>query len=192
YTSISWSAGGKLWVHGGQATTGMAKDLWCITTEVGSLWNEPTVTGNPLNRYAHSTVITAAGRLWVFGGYTPGGRANDLWYVDTEAGNPSWHEATVTGNLPATRYKHSAVISVEGVMWVFGGNAGRQENDLWSIGLEAAALAWLERSPSGTLPDGRVDHTAVITGAGRMWIFGGTSCVLSMDGCKLPIRSFLV
>ena len=29
---------------------------------------------------------------------------------------------------------------------------------------EANALAWQERSPSGTLPDKRADHTAVITG----------------------------
>eukprot|EP00439_Symbiodinium_sp_Y106_P047063 s2339_g6.t1 len=174
YTSISWAAG-KLWLHGGDATGGWANDLWYITTEVGSLWVEATVTGNPLTRYAHTTVITAAGRLWVFGGYKTGGRANDLWYVDTEASNFSWHEATVTGDLPPTRYKHSAVISVEGVMWVFGGQSVGKTNDLWSIDLEANALAWQERSPSGTLPDKRADHTAVITGAGRMWIFGGVS-----------------
>ena len=55
---------------------------------------------------------------------------------------------------------------------------------------QAATPTWVDRSPSGTSPSARYFHSAVVTTAGEMWVFGGdnSSQVLG-DSCMLVERA---
>jgi len=75
-------------------------------------------------------------------------------------------------NPPPPRYAHSAVV-YGGKMVVFGGErSGYAFNDLWSY--DFAEGAWSHVTPkSGHIPAPRYDHTAVVTSAGKMVVYGG-------------------
>jgi hypothetical protein len=83
----------------------------------------------------------------------------------------SWRKVDAA-NPPPPRYAHSAVVH-EGRMVVFGGErSGYAFNDVWSF--EFASGVWEHVTPkSGHIPAPRYDHTAVVTAAGAMVVFGG-------------------
>ena len=138
----------KLWIFGGvyDGPSGPPlSDMWNIDLSLAmdlplAVWSR-VFTSGPAAHYGHSAVISASGKMWIFGGMdaSVGGR-NDLWCVDTTASSPAWQQVLVSGNTPPARADHSAVMTATGTMFVFAGRMDLEHfNDLWSIDLEAGS-----------------------------------------------------
>ena len=85
----------------------------------------------PLSSLHFSLVII----LCRFGGW--GGRdcLNDTWSFDIST--RKWTELQCTGSIPSPRGRHTAVL-VDGVMYVFGGYAGKiYLDDLYALQLSS-------------------------------------------------------
>ena len=164
------TASGRMWIFGGEgANDSDSGDLWHIDLEADSpTWSQHVASG-PAARRNHKAVITTSDHMWIFGGVASGvGLYDDLWYIDLQAGSPTWNQVTVSG--PVARQAHSAVVTAVGCMWIFAGYAQTALDDLWYIDLDGSRT-WSQVNASG--PQARLYHSAVITGSGQMWIFGG-------------------
>ena len=142
-------------------------------------WTAPVidVSALPPARELSSSVVTASGVMWIFGGAGDPDLLNDLWYRHLQVPHSVWVQVT-TLHRPSARTGHSAVVSPAGLMWVFGGGGGwfRETdgfrlNDLWHIDLESPSPSWTEVNVP-IAPSARYRHTAVLS-SGRMWVFGG-------------------
>lgn len=98
--------------------------------------------------------------------------------------NLQWVKVSTTGKPPSARFGHTSVYnSSSNRMIVFGGGTGFPGpcvNDLWvlkrpnSVG---GGPAWIQLTPTGTLPGVRLGHTAAYDAASNtMIVFGGTDC----------------
>eukprot|EP00439_Symbiodinium_sp_Y106_P044193 s6153_g5.t1 len=131
------SPSGRMFVFGGASGAGHYNDLWFIDA-LSLEWHEVAVLGSaPLVRDGASAVLTPTGKMWIFGGYSPGtGHLDDLWYVDTEAGSPSWTPVSM-GTAPPGRFYPYAFLTPAGHMYIFAGQgiSGRLA-DLWFVNIE--------------------------------------------------------
>lgn len=88
----------------------------------------------------------------------------------------TWTELAPTGPLPSARQFHTAIYDpVRDRMVVFGGReySGFYVNDAWALSL-GNPPAWTVLTPSGTLPGGRMLHSAIYDAVrDRMVVFGG-------------------
>ena len=95
---------------------------------VATKWFKAAPSETPSGRYGHSAIVDQKARMWIYGGHTGQGLANDMLYlglddIDIAAGKwSSWIKVTTTGT-PAARAMHSAVV-YKNRMWIFGGTAG--------------------------------------------------------------------
>lgn len=95
-----------------------------------------------------------------------------LLLVQRAAGaSPRWSEVAANGSWPDPRFSHSAVVTDEGRMLVFGGNTLDAVNHLYA--LDFARAEWTKLKPMGEAPAKRYGHSAVALSRGRMLIFGG-------------------
>ncbi len=173
--SAVWdAAAGKMYVFGGSGV-GVLNDLW-VYSAGDNAWERLTPQGTPPPAHAsHSAVWdAAAGRMYLFGGYSGGADSlTDLWVYS--AGDHPWERLTPQG--PACRH-HSAVWdAAAGRMYLFGGYSDYggvgNLNDLWVY--SAGDNTWEKLTPQGTPPPARGDHSAVWdAAAGKMYVFGGT------------------
>lgn len=101
------------------------------------------------------------------------------------AGGPGGNSGTWTGLMPtgagpSARWGHSAVLDpVRGGILIFGGTdiadgaVVNPVNDLWLLSIGTPA-AWIPVTTTGTPPEPRQGHSAVLDGANqRMLVFGG-------------------
>ena len=99
---------------------------------------------SPLHRAGHAAAVRLSdATLWVFGGLTPGGMANDLWRLDLETG--VWAEVPLEAP-PAARYGHHLFVREDGDLIVAGGQGGqgtivRIRTTLGQV-VPLATLAW--------------------------------------------------
>uniref|UniRef100_T1JJ12 BTB domain-containing protein n=1 Tax=Strigamia maritima TaxID=126957 RepID=T1JJ12_STRMM len=126
-------------------------------------------------RRSKHTVVAYKDAIYVFGGDNGKNMLNDLLRFDVK--DKSWGRAFTTGNPPAPRYHHSAVVN-ESSMFVFGGYTGdihsnsnlTNKNDLFEY--KFATGQWVEWKFIGKTPPARSAHgTAVYEG--KLWIFAG-------------------
>lgn len=106
-------------------------DLWSYDPAAGT-WTELNDGGlRPAPRDYTSIIADEAGSIWMFGGRTENGVANDFWSVDPLTGTWTQHDATIG---PAARRSHDSVWDAEnGLLWVFGGRGDSGAlNDLWA------------------------------------------------------------
>ena len=142
------------------------------------VWRKLTPAGTPPPpRQAHTTV-SYDGKLWVFGGERSSYAFNDVWAYDLAA--DSWAFVTpAAGALPAPRHDHTAVVTAEGVMLVYGGRQGMTAlSDLWAFNLHTATWTLVTETVSaeGLGARSRYSHAAVIPpGSSAMYVFGGYS-----------------
>ena len=117
-------------------------------------------------------------RMIVFGGEAEGSTSRSVWALSLE-GPPVWTSLTPLGEGPEARYAHTSIYDpVRDRMIVFGGYSHRTEtyhNDVWALSL-AGAPVWTQLQPSGPLPAGRLEHSAVYDPVqDRIVVFGGMS-----------------
>ena len=121
-------------------------DLFAYDT-VRSEWSKIKPSGvAPSKRYGHQTVVTADGRLIVFGGYN-GTFLSDVHELTVDVADSgtlvgSWRLVATSGEAPAARDGHSAVLAPDGsTMLVYGGFDGKNQlNDL--VALDTDTFEW--------------------------------------------------
>lgn len=126
-------------------------------------------------RRSKHTVVAYKDAIYVFGGDNGKQMLNDLLRFDVR--DKSWGRAFTTGNPPAPRYHHSAVVH-EKSMFVFGGYTGdihsnsnlANKNDLFEYNFTTGQ--WTEWKFEGRMPVPRSAHGAAVYD-GRLWIFAG-------------------
>ncbi|CAE7792877.1 rngB [Symbiodinium sp. CCMP2592] len=167
----------SMWIFGGWDGNTVG-DLWSLGLEDSPMeWMQASVS-SPGSFYNPVTVVTE-NLLWLFGGYGDGphcgGWSNQLYSIDLSASSLAW---TDHGGYGYPRNKHSGIVTSTGVMWVFGGNLCREyysTDDVGhfiSIDLRAQVISYTSHS-SYNEPSWRKEHSAVVTAAGVMWLFGG-------------------
>ncbi|XP_014218455.1 leucine-zipper-like transcriptional regulator 1 [Copidosoma floridanum] len=126
-------------------------------------------------RRSKHTVVAYKDAIYVFGGDNGKRMLNDLLRFDVK--EKSWGRAFATGQPPAPRYHHSAV--VHGCsMFVFGGYTGdihsnsnlTNKNDLFEYRFTTGQ--WVEWKFYGKTPVARSAHGAAIYD-NKLWIFAG-------------------
>eukprot|EP00913_Durusdinium_trenchii_P008024 g7524.t1 len=176
--SAVMDASQKIWIFGGDDGSSFLNDVHYLDTQAATpTWTTPSVAGtNPTARYRHTGVMDASGKMWIFAGIDSSGYLNDVHYLDTQAGTPTWTTPSVSGTSPEIRNRHVAVMDGNGKMWIFGGwgPGNLYLNDVHCLDTQAATPTWTTPSLSGTSPSGREQLTALMDWSGKMWIFGGT------------------
>ncbi len=169
---------GKQWILlGGIIQSDQTADVYTIDLESLTCEKRPAGKGaGPKPLDSHTAVMSAEGKIVVFGGYVGARRSAQSFEYDSK--NNFWREISPkNGTRPAPRAGHSAIF-FEGAMYVFGGTGedGEPRNDLWKFDL--ATETWTEiqkpKDPHVYWPQGRAGHSAVLdSAAGIMYIFGG-------------------
>ena len=92
------------------------------------------------------------------------------------------------GNIPALRYQATTWTDTSGNLWLFGGNANAEFNDLWKFNPTTNEWAWMAGSSIGNqpgnygtmgtasaqnVPGAREDASGWTGSDGKFWLFGG-------------------
>jgi hypothetical protein len=112
----------------------------------------------PHSIYAPGQCVDQSGRLWVFGG-TLGSSSNDLWCFDPaieqwawmgggqlidQAGHYGIKGVPSPDNWPRSRgYCAAMWCDLNGDLWMFGGLAGAEYNDLWRYEISTGLWTWM-------------------------------------------------
>ena len=173
------SPAGRMWVFAGRddkVSYQFLSDTWYIDLQAAShSWTQVLTGNSPSARGRHSAVLAPTGKLWIHGGTdNTNSLLSDLWYLQTEnLTSPTWTE--LAAGSSSERKDHSAVITASGRMYIcFGGISSGQTNSLRYIDLEDSSPSWIDVNPCCNTPPGvRWNRGAVLSDAGRMWVFGG-------------------
>eukprot|EP00013_Stygamoeba_regulata_P019579 CAMPEP_0177654394 /NCGR_PEP_ID=MMETSP0447-20121125/14303_1 /TAXON_ID=0 /ORGANISM="Stygamoeba regulata, Strain BSH-02190019" /LENGTH=621 /DNA_ID=CAMNT_0019158029 /DNA_START=286 /DNA_END=2149 /DNA_ORIENTATION=- len=169
HTAVPYN--GSIYVFGGDGKDSRRIcDLQKYNTESFS-WTRPECQGCvPDSRSGHSCVVWRDSMV-IFGGRDGRNHFGDIYmynFVDE-----TWSKLETRGALVKRRYRHSACI-FGNCMFVFGGEQGGEQgvcfNDFYELNLETNE--WREVHATGTVPEPRSGHTAVVHD-GSMYIFGG-------------------
>jgi hypothetical protein len=154
---------GKIWVIGGQNSTGgYLNDVW--NSSDGETWTQ--AANGPFTARIFHTSVVFDNKIWVIGGCTnsdTGTVVNDVWSYD----GSNWARVTANGGFPA-RYRHTSVV-FGGKIWIIGGSgsSGRL-NDVW---YSENGREWHEATANAAFT-ARYAHASVAFN-NRMWVIGG-------------------
>uniref|UniRef100_A0A7S0N023 Attractin/MKLN-like beta-propeller domain-containing protein n=1 Tax=Pyramimonas obovata TaxID=1411642 RepID=A0A7S0N023_9CHLO len=136
------------------------------------VWSKVEAHNPPPPRYAHSAVVHDA-TMYVFGGERSAYAFNDVWaYSFAEE---KWSFVTPTaGPAPAPRYDHTAAVTADGVMVIYGGRSGAKVmGDMWAFDLRNHTWS-LIRDEASQDAGARFGHAAAIPpNSHHMYVFGG-------------------
>eukprot|EP00756_Hemistasia_phaeocysticola_P059084 Hpha_TRINITY_DN35792_c0_g1::TRINITY_DN35792_c0_g1_i1::g.139844::m.139844 len=152
--------------------------------EPGNLLDSPASGIRPMVRYGAESVQVPGGFV-VTHGYMFDHRTahptwmNDSWRFDFETGR--WSPLVARNRGPSPRYKN-VIFSFKHALYVHGGDDGGHTksnthvwgahfNDLWKY--DMGGQKWQKLTQSGSLPDPRQGHTAVVLEEGVVVVFGG-------------------
>jgi hypothetical protein len=167
-----------------------------------------------------------AGHLWLFGGSGGGSGPNgdtvellDLWEFDPSTKEWTWMGGSsnsncvycfqpgvygtlgtpASGNHPGGRFDATSWTDRSGNLWLFGGQGGSYNNDLWEFNPSTSEWAWMGGSvdvpntlgkpgvygtlgipAAGNVPGGRAEASNWTDSSGNFWLFGGYG--LDADG----------
>ena len=174
------SVGSTVYVHGGARST----DSTDLTNEFYSFdtiqWRWVLLTADegvsgtpPTARFRHA--MAAVGHeIFLFGGYTNGGKSAEVFEFDTIL--LTWVYLAATGTSPSRRDGH-AMISVGIKLFVFGGKVGPLESDYSDEAFEfdTGKFEWSLRasSQSDPAPKGRQNHAMASLGS-QVFLYGGS------------------
>jgi len=149
-----------------------ANDLYAFDP-CSQSWSELKPRGTkPSKREGHSATLLSDGRVLLFGGYN-GSFLNDVHELTLNESRGSWRQLSVSGEAPAPRDGHSAMLAADGTtLLIFGGFDGTQQrNDLFA--LDTLRMEWVELSlAGGERPVPRCLHSAQRSADG-MVVYGG-------------------
>ncbi|KAF8492379.1 hypothetical protein F5888DRAFT_910078 [Russula emetica] len=130
---------------------------------------------SPFLRFGHalSTSATAAGELFLFGGYVQSSSSpsNDLYVISTR--DFSTNLLKTTGDVPSPRYGHRAVLSST-ILLIWGGYIQNPVLDDSLYLLNLVSREWTRILVNGPGPSGRFNHTMTLIGS-KLFVFGGCS-----------------
>ncbi|WP_073086788.1 Kelch repeat-containing protein [Winogradskyella jejuensis] len=153
----------KIWVIGGEDTSGRKNDIWSSTD--GITWQEETPIGNHFSERTLHTAIVFDDKIWVIGGRTIGNSLlNDVW------SSPDGVTWTQVGNVPL--FIDTASLTVfENKLWLVGGRtAGSQNNsDIFST---SDGITWDVETTTGSLFSPRFLHQAFVLN-NKLFVTGG-------------------
>ncbi|HYV94305.1 MAG TPA: kelch repeat-containing protein [Chitinophagales bacterium] len=189
---LSWTdSSGNFWLMGGygydaNGTIGCLGDLWEYDVSTNEwTWMKGSPTANYIGSYGTLGVANISnnppGRqevscswkdsynnLWMFGGWTSLGNANDLWKYDIASNNWTWMSGSTTANhygtygtmgvsspsnVPGSRAAYSRWIDKQDNLWLYGGNGYSASgngylSDLWKFDVTTNEWTWMEGSTS--------------------------------------------
>ena len=161
--------GSTMLIWGGIDTAGSALKSGGIFTPGGAgSWGAMSATSAP--QVSQHTAVWTGSKMIVWGGLDASHAAVNSGAIYDVAGN-SWSATDLADtDLPAGRYRHSAVWTGSKLL-VFGGNDGAKRRGDGGLFDPAGADYWKPLAATGA-PSAREGHTAVWTGS-KMIIFGG-------------------
>jgi N-acetylneuraminic acid mutarotase len=177
---------GKLYQFGGNTDEGReaARRISQLDPQSDPAWilldaKTVGVVGNPPQARSRFDITALQGCVYVFGGWTPSGYANDLHQFDTRALVWRHLDPLTSGEPPSPRYFFGITAS-DTAMYVFGGmtNTGVPTNDLFQF--EPQSLTWRTLTASGDIPSPRYSH-AFAYKAGALYSFSGKDSIGMLD-----------
>jgi N-acetylneuraminic acid mutarotase len=147
----------------GVTVTNTVGDVFTLTAS-GSWANAAAM---PEQRYHHSAVTGADGRIYVLGGDDQNG--NQFSAVDAyDAASNTW--ASAVTNLPVAPYGFAATAGNDGRIYVLGGYDANGNVSAQAAAYDPASNLWTTLSPL-PIP---LEYAAAVTGAdGRIYLLGG-------------------
>jgi hypothetical protein len=135
-----------------------------------------TPQSNPFPRYgaAVNAVASKDGDVYLIGGLIGPMATDDLWMVESRAGNLSCYPIATVSEGPSPRVGHAALLA-DNTFVVFGGDTKIDESDTLDDTLyllHTTSRQWSKAIPPGPRPSGRYGHTLNILGS-KIYIFGG-------------------
>jgi hypothetical protein len=155
-------------IFGGEASSGVLKnDTW---TWNGSAWSQKSPAAPPA-RYGHAMVYDSnRGVVVMFGGYSADYLC-DTWEWDGGDGTNWTEKAAGAVPKPSARLFHAmAYDSARGVVVLFGGYDGADENDTW----EWDGANWTERADVVGPPPRSWHSMAYDSSRSKIVLFGGS------------------
>ena len=169
----------------------------------------------PGSRFETVSWFDLDGNLWLFGGRGHDesgsyGRLNDLWRYNISSGMWTWVSGNKTidengvygtkglpdaANYPGGREVTGSYTSVDGILWLFGGNGYPESggigylNDLWRYNISSGMWTWISGNETSGIIYGKYGTKGVPDAAnypgsrwissrwteldGDLWLFGG-------------------
>ncbi len=174
---------------GGYPETG---DLWRLSNANGTggtpVWTQLFLSPSPAAREVQGAVYSAStSTMIVFGGGlgSTSPCVNDTWILTNAtgvSGSPAWNQLHPTGPVPSVRGSFVAVYDdANNRMMIFGGDdcfPSNLYNEVWVLtnaNGQGGTPAWVQLSPSGTLPPPTSQANGVYDPTSNtLMVFGGT------------------
>ena len=190
---------GKKYIFGGERNTYLFNDVWSFDFD-HMQWEHVIPDGEvlPSSRVMHSAVLSAGGKMLVYGGRGEGGALlSDMWEFDLDL-----HKWSLVANATAMggRLGHSSSI-IKGVLYVFGGEGDVSTDksvfyrcNLGTLNCEDVTSGCPEApSTTKTMADvglgSRYQHTAAARD-GFLYVFGGSDPAKTSEGAQGGFFSF--
>ena len=152
----------KMWLIGGiNNSNEILSDIWNTTD--GVHWNR-VKSLNPLNDIGQNNSVVFNNKIFVF---KANGNTNQAVWSSTNGEN--WHLETDNAFSARTHYK---TVVHNKMIYIFGGlKASGLTNEVWA---SKDGIVWVRKSPSGSIFEPRLDHTAT-SYKDKIWVVGGQS-----------------
>jgi len=136
-----------------------------------------------MGRFGHSACVYHS-EMFVMGGWNGHDTLDDLYEFSMTTSQ--WYSAPSRGDVPPSRYRHSAVVYDGCCMFIFGGVDKRQARfaDLCEFNFDSRS--WARVKTFGDPPSARTFHRAVMYG-GAMYILGGFDGARRNDMYRISI-----
>lgn len=193
-------------VESGEAeSSSWHNDLWVLNTKELT-WEHASFSGSPMSpRHGHTATLVG-NRIYVFGGYTESGMAENtvlaLKVVPDEAtGKYKWETVHVEGNKPPSRQGHVAGLLASRYLAIFGGYQGEGGQSLTDVHVldvsppeeDGAGFSWSVPIVRGgdNKPSPREDMAGtVLPGRTELAIMGG--CTYPSGSCYNDVHVLAV
>ncbi|KAG2225518.1 hypothetical protein INT45_010345, partial [Circinella minor] len=184
---------GRIWIWGGQSDLrsdiALYDNRWTVIDTNTWTYNYPDIPNPPSPRVDHTATLVPNGNIIIIGGlvysrnitdplgkYTLNPISMNSLLIFNAASN-QWQNITATGNIPAPRGGHSAVLTSDGSsIIIFGGSTSieHEESDYKTLNdvfvLELATMRWSAPSIYGEPPLPRKYHYALLVDKDIMFI----------------------
>ncbi|KAI8147028.1 hypothetical protein BJV82DRAFT_552909 [Fennellomyces sp. T-0311] len=198
---------GRVWIWGGKSdllsNTVLYDNRWTVIDTSTWAYSYPDISNPPSPRVDHTATLIPDGKIIIIGGLVYSRNVTDpsgqyslnpvsmSSLLKFDAAGSQWLNVTATGNIPAPRGGHSAVLSSDGSsIIVFGGGTIDDEGEFKTLNdifvLELATMRWSAPSISGELPLPRKYHYARLVDESTMLVgFGLGSDEQGLNGINL-------